>query len=81
MFTARDLMAVPPPPTIDYMDRYYKQFGDKMELLHLDGAIGRQIREVKAAIRTAKNAKQTEVEAGLRLAEAALLDAREELRK
>jgi hypothetical protein len=75
------LMAVPPPPTIDYMERYYQQFGDKMELLHLDGAIGRQIRSVKAAAETARRAGQFEVAAGLELAQDTLEDAREALRR
>ena len=79
--TALGFIASPPPPTSDFMERYYKEFGDKMELLHLDGAIGRQIRYVKSAIETAKRANQPEVEAGLKLAQDALEDAREELRK
>ena len=81
MFDHRTLRAVPPPPTIDYMERYYQQFGDKMELLHLDGAIGRQIREAQSASGIARRAEQPELYARLKLAQAALEDAREELRR
>lgn len=79
--TSLGYLASPPPPTIDHMAAYYERFGDTMELLHLDGAIGRQIRYVKSAAETAKKANQPEVEAALLLAEDALEDAREELRR
>lgn len=71
----------PPPPTHDYMKRYYREFGDTVELLHLDATIGRQVREVRSAIETAQKIGQVETAAGLELAQAALEDAREALHK
>jgi len=75
------LKAVPPPPTYDHMERYYREFGNTMELFHLDGAIGRQVRGVKAALETAEKVNQSETAAGLKLAQATLEDAREALRR
>jgi hypothetical protein len=63
------------------MQRYYETFGDAMELLHLDATIGRQVREAKAASELAERAEQPEVAAGLKLAQDALEDAREALRR